>query len=66
MAYHATKCYWRYFSTCSFVTIIFNFYSIASNVLLLRRNWSCIIHVVFALLCGRPVVVLADPAKERF
>ena len=37
-----------------------------SNVLLLRNNLSCGVHLLFALLCGRPVVVLAEPRNERF
>ena len=37
-----------------------------SNVLLLRNNLSCGVHLLFALLCGRPVVVLGEPRNERF
>ena len=40
--------------------------STGSNVLLLRNNLSCGVHLLFALLCGRPVVVLAEPRNERF
>lgn len=36
-----------------------------SNVLLLRNNLSCGVHLLYALLCGRPVVVLAEPRNER-
>ncbi|KAJ7394359.1 Guanine nucleotide exchange protein smcr8 [Desmophyllum pertusum] len=36
-----------------------------SNVLLLRNNLSCGVHLLYALLCGRPVVVLAEPGNER-
>ena len=37
-----------------------------SNVLLLRNSLSCGVHLLYALLCGRPVVVLAEPRNERF
>ena len=37
-----------------------------SNVLLLRNSLSCGVHLLFALLCGRPVVLLAEPRNERF
>lgn len=40
--------------------------STGSNVLLLRNTLSCSVHLLFALLCGRPVVVLAEPRNERF
>ncbi|KAL9968636.1 hypothetical protein ACROYT_G020751 [Oculina patagonica] len=36
-----------------------------SNVLLLRNNLSCGVHLLYALLRGRPVVVLAEPRNER-
>ncbi|CAH3044368.1 unnamed protein product [Porites evermanni] len=36
-----------------------------SNLLLLRNNWSCGVHLLYALLCGRPVVVLGEPRNER-
>jgi len=34
-------------------------------VLFLRKNLSLGVHLLFALLCGRPVVVLAEPSNER-
>lgn len=36
-----------------------------SNVLFLRKNLSLGVHLLYALLCGRPVVVLAEPSNER-
>lgn len=39
---------------------------LGSNVLLLRNNLSCGVHLLYALLRGRPVVVLAEPRNERF
>ena len=39
---------------------------LGSNVLMLRNNLSCGVHLLYALLRGRPVVVLAEPRNERF
>lgn len=36
-----------------------------SNVLFLHKNMSLGVHLLYALLCGRPVVVLAEPCNER-
>lgn len=36
-----------------------------SNVLFLRKNLSCGVYLLYALLSGRPVVVLAEPRNER-
>lgn len=34
-------------------------------MLFLRKNLSLGVHLLYALLCGRPVVVLAEPSNER-
>ncbi|PFX33758.1 Smith-Magenis syndrome chromosomal region candidate gene 8 protein-like [Stylophora pistillata] len=36
-----------------------------SNLILLRNHLSFGIHLLYALLCGRPVVVFAEPRNER-
>ena len=35
-------------------------------MLFLHKNMSLGVHLLYALLCGRPVVVLAEPCNERF
>lgn len=43
----------------------FTVFFLGSNVLFLRKNLSLGVHLLYALLCGRPVVVLAEPSNER-
>ena len=44
----------------------YNLFFSGSNLLSLRNNLSFCIHLLYALLCGRPVVVFAEPKNERF
>ena len=34
--------------------------------MLFRNNYNCGVHLISALLCGRPVVILGDPQNEQY